>query len=153
MLRSFQGLTHVKDGNKVRESSVYGIAHIYALNERTTELVGLLNRIEPFFNSLPRARTAKIVRSMLERVAQVPDSLVMQVELCEGAVAWCGEKKRTFLRQRLQARLVDLWLKQKRFGDALELIKTLVLEVKRVDDKALLVDIHLTEKGSFLFAW
>jgi 26S proteasome regulatory subunit N6 len=82
---------------------------------------------------------------MLERVAQVPDSLVMQVELCEGAVAWCGEKKRTFLRQRLQARLVDLWLKQKRFGDALELIKTLVLEVKRVDDKALLVDIHLTE--------
>jgi len=54
-------------------------------------------------------------------------------------------KKRTFLRQRLQARLVDLMLKKKNFGDALDLIKTLVLEVKKVDDKALLVDIHLTE--------
>jgi 26S proteasome regulatory subunit N6 len=144
-LSIFIGLSHVKDGNKLRENAVYGIAHIYALNKDTTKLVGMLDRIEPFFNSLPRARTAKIVRSMLERVAQVPESLDMQVELCEGAVKWCSEKKRTFLRQRLQARLVDLWLKQKRFGDALELIKTLVLEVKKVDDKALLVDIHLTE--------
>ena len=138
-------LAHVKNGNKVRESAVYGMAHIYAVGKKTKELVGMLERIEPFFNSLPSARTAKIVRSMLERVAEIPDTLDLQMELCEGAVAWCSEKKRTFLRQRLQARLVDLWLKKKRFGDALELIKTLVLEVKRVDDKALLVDIHLTE--------
>ena len=50
--------------------------------------------------------------------------------------------RKRLLRQRLQSRLVDLWLKQSRFGEALEL--TLVLEVKRVDDKVLR-DIHLTE--------
>ena len=138
-------LQHIKNGNIVREHAVYGIASIYAQQTRTTELVNMLDRIEPFFNSLPRARTAKIVRSILLRVAAVPDSLDMQVEFCTKSVAWCAEKKRTFLRQRLQARLVDLMLKKKNFGDALDLIKTLVLEVKKVDDKALLVDIHLTE--------
>eukprot|EP00946_MAST-07B_sp_MAST-7B-sp1_P005131 g5131.t1 len=140
-----QQLGHVPNGNKIKESSIYGIASIYAAAQRTADLVGLLSRIEPFFSTLPRARTAKIVRSLLERVAEVPDSMDMQVELCEGAVEWCARAKRTFLRQRLQSRLVDLWLKQSRFGEALELIKTLVLEVKRVDDKVLLVDIHLTE--------
>lgn len=133
------------NGNKIKESVVYAIASIYASAKRTDDLVGLLSRLKPFFETLPRARTAKIVRSLLERMSDVPDSMGMQVDLCEGAVAWCAREKRTFLRQRLQSRLVDLWLKQARFGEALDLIKTLVLEVKRVDDKVLLVDIHLTE--------
>ena len=105
-------LQHIENGNEVREHAVYGIASIYAQQTRTTELVNMLDRIEPFFNSLPPARTAKIVRSILLRVAAVPDSVNVQVEFCTRSVAWCAEKNRTFLQiqQLLQARLVDLQL-------------------------------------------
>ena len=116
-----------------------------ARSNQAAELVQLLEQIKPFFSTLPRARTAKIVRSILTNVSAHAESIDVRVEMFQGAVAWCEAEKRTFLRQRLQAQLVELWVEQKQFGQALDLIKTLVLEVKRIDDKALLVEIHLTE--------
>lgn len=138
-------LDYSKEGSKMKESAVYGMARVLAKQEDAARLVRLLDDVKPFFSTLPRARIAKIVRTILSTVTESAGSLEVQVQLYQGAVSWCEVEKRTFLRQRLQAKLVDLWVKQKQFGQALELIKTLVLEVKRIDDKALLVEIHLTE--------
>jgi 26S proteasome regulatory subunit N6 len=66
------------------------------------------------------------------------------------AIAWCGAEKRTFLKQRLQSRLASLYVKLKQYTDALPLIQKLIRDVKKFDDKLLLVEIFLVESRAHL---
>lgn len=81
------------------------LARIYTENKQFSDVMGLLKTNGEFFTLLPKARTAKIVRNILGIVASVPDSLVIQVELCKDVVEWCKQEKRTFLRQRIEAKV------------------------------------------------
>ncbi|CAL9017881.1 unnamed protein product [Prunus brigantina] len=58
---------------------------------------------------------------------------------------WTRAEKRTFLRQRVEARLASLLMESKEFSEALSLLSGLITEVRRLDDKLLLVDIDLLE--------
>ncbi|CAF2160102.1 BnaA07g08190D [Brassica napus] len=60
-------------------------------------------------------------------------------------VEWTRAEKRTFLRQRMEARLAALLMENKEYVEALALLSTLVKEFRRLDDKLLLVDIDLLE--------
>ena len=55
------------------------------------------------------------------------------------------EEKRTYLRQALEARLMALYFDTKNFKECLSLGQRLYSELKKLDDKALLVEIQLTE--------
>lgn len=68
----------------------------------------LLKTASPFFGTIPKARTAKIVRTIIDIVSKVPDSLELQDALCRQVVAWCKAEKRNFLRQRIQSRQAGL---------------------------------------------
>ncbi len=85
------------------------------------------------------------MRNVIDQLGQVSGSTDLQVTLCEETIAWCREEKRSFLRIRVQLRLATLQLQQGRFNAALALINAIVKEVKRLDDKQLLVEIHLVE--------
>jgi len=74
----------------------------------------------------------------------------VQVQICLDAIAWCSAEKRTFLKQRLQSRLASLYVKLKQYTDALPLIQKLIREVKKFDDKLLLVEIFLVESRAHL---
>jgi 26S proteasome regulatory subunit N6 len=69
----------------------------------------------------------------------------MQREICEKIIAWCQREKRTFLRQRVEAKLASILFHQDLFADALALIDRLLSELKKIDDKQLLVETHLME--------
>lgn len=71
--------------------------------------------------------------------------LPLQLEVCQEQAAWATAEKRTFLRQRIDLRLASLYLATKDYAAALALISKLSTEVKRLDDKLLLVEIHLLE--------
>ena len=53
------------------------------------------------------------------------------------------EEKRTFLRQSLEARLIALYFDTKMYPEALLLGATLLKELKKLDDKYLLVEVIL----------
>jgi 26S proteasome regulatory subunit N6 len=54
------------------------------------------------------------------------------------------------LRQSLESRLIGLYYETERFTDALALGATLLKELKKLDDKNLLVEVkHLASKGPF----
>jgi 26S proteasome regulatory subunit N6 len=92
-----------------------------------------------------QAKTAKIVRTVIEIVCEVPDALEVQIGLCNQVVAWCLTEKRSFLRQRVQSKLAALLLKSEQYNEALALASRLIKELKKLDDKQLLVETHLVE--------
>ena len=67
------------------------------------------------------------------------------MEVCQEQAAWAASEKRTFLRQRIDLRLASLYLATRDYPAALTLISKLVSEIKRLDDKLLLTEIHLLE--------
>lgn len=94
---------------------------------------------------MPKAKTAKLVRTLIDRVGQVAGSSALQSELLDESIAWCKAERRNFLRIRLQTRLAGLMLDGGKYHDALALAQALLREIKKLDDKPLLVEIHILE--------
>ena len=131
-----------------KERAVYALARAYCASSRYDDVVGLLtgDLCRGFFENATKAKCAKVVRAVLDVVCTLaPDQLEMQASVCRNIIAWCREEKRNFLRQRVEARLASILYEQDRYGDALALIDPLLLELKKLDDKQLLVETHLVE--------
>ena len=88
---------------------------------------------------------AKIVRGVLEALSKIEGTVERQITLCQSVVEWTKQEKRTYLRQRVESRLASLYLSKENYSQAIILINALLSEVKRLDDKLLLVEIHLLE--------
>ncbi|GMH36290.1 hypothetical protein BSKO_04158 [Bryopsis sp. KO-2023] len=133
------------DGIKAKESAIQKLTDLYVKTGDAKALRALLSDLRPLFGVIPKAKTAKVVRTIIDSIAKVPDSTQLQLEVCKEQVEWARQEKRNFLRQRIEARLANLYLESREFSAALALIGSLLKEVKRLDDKLLLVDIHLLE--------
>jgi len=129
------------DAIKIQEQAIYEIGKLQAKQGSAKELENLLVSIRPFFQTIPKAKTEKIVWTLIGMVS----SLDLQINLCKDSIQWAQNEKRTFLRHKIESKLAELLLEAKKFLQALEVINPLLSEVKRLDDKALLVDIHLVE--------
>lgn len=137
-----------EDVSRIKEVAVLNLARVL-VESGQPELVSPLSKsLRPFFATIPKARTAKIIRGLLDAVASAESSnksVELQFELCHETIQWCKEEKRTFLRQRLEGRLAALYLANQKYSDALSVINGLLREVKRLDDKAHLLEIQLVE--------
>jgi 26S proteasome regulatory subunit N6 len=69
--------------------------------------------------------------------------------LCQENIEWAKSENRTFLRQDLQARLVALYYDTKNYNEALALGSQLLKELKKLDDKQLLVEVQLLESKTY----
>jgi len=118
---------------------------LYGKLRRASELSILIRDIRPFFDSISKAKTAKIVRTLIDLVSEIPNTGSLQIELCKESIEWAKETKRSFLRQRIETRLASLYLEARQFQSALEIVNGLLKEVKKLDDKLLLVEIQLIE--------
>jgi 26S proteasome regulatory subunit N6 len=121
------------------------LANLYATLKQPQELAKLNESIRPFFTDLAKAKTAKIVRTIIELVGTIPNTLDIQINICKESIDWATREKRNFLRQRIESRLAALYFEKMDYPAALALINKLSREVRRLDDKALLVEIHLLE--------
>jgi len=69
----------------------------------------------------------------------------MQEAICNSILEWTEREKRTFLKQRVQAKLAMILFLQSKYSSSLELVNSLLAELKKIDDKQLLVETHLVE--------
>ena len=133
------------DSVKTKESAILSLGNLYAVLHKAEELSDLIHQIRPLFSSFPKAKTAKIVRSLIDYSGLIPDSQNLQIKLCEETISWCQNEKRTFLKQRLETKLAQLYMESSRYKEALDTLQSLLREVKKLDDKLQLVEIQVIE--------
>ncbi|KAG0578203.1 hypothetical protein KC19_4G005700 [Ceratodon purpureus] len=137
--------TSTAEALRVKEQAITALSDLLSQEKKAEDLRGLLTDLRPYFNLIPKAKTAKIVRGIIDAVAKIPGTSDLQISLCREMVEWTRAEKRMFLRQRVEARLAALLMESKEYSEALSLLTNLVREVRRLDDKLLLVDIDLLE--------
>jgi 26S proteasome regulatory subunit N6 len=137
-----------KKGSKatqIKERAVYELTREFCKQKKYSEIVAFLES-SSFFRSVNKAKCAKVVRQVLDIVCGLAsDEYDMQREICEKIVVWCRREKRSFLRQRVEAKLAAILFYQNKYGEALLIIDALLHELKKIDDKQLLVETHLME--------
>lgn len=72
-------------------------------------------------------------------------SAALQIDTTKEAVTWARQSARIFLAQSLETRLVALYFDAGNYKEALNLINNLLRELKRLDDKMILTEVHLLE--------
>jgi 26S proteasome regulatory subunit N6 len=85
------------------------------------------------------------VRALIDLFSAIPNTTETQIEVTKDCISWAVTEKRTFMRLSLQTRLVALYLESQKYHDALQLSTTLLKELRRLDDKMVLVEVQLLE--------
>ena len=62
---------------KVREEAVYRLAKLFVTGRQFDKVMSLLESANPLFVAIPKAKTAKIVRTVIEIVSEVTDATAM----------------------------------------------------------------------------
>ena len=70
------------DDTKTRETAVTSLTAVLAKQRDAPALRALLGELRPLFSALPKAKTAKLVRTIIDAVATIPDTTALQVRVC-----------------------------------------------------------------------
>jgi 26S proteasome regulatory subunit N6 len=71
--------TNDAEALKSKEQSISALTDLLVKNRDAIGLRELLSQLRPFFNTIPKAKTAKIVRSVIDSIAKIPGSTELQV--------------------------------------------------------------------------
>ena len=135
---------------KLKELSVMKIAAMYAKLGDAHAIISLLKSCKSgYFSTIAKAKTAKIVRSLIDSICSIPNNAELKEKIIKESIEWCKNEKRAFLRQRLELKLTVSLLNQGKYPKALKIIEALSREVRKLDDKQLLVELHLIESQLF----
>jgi len=134
---------------KDSETKIMQIGQKYAEEKKAEELGNLIKLIRPFTKLLSKAKAAKLIRGLVDMYLDMEASTGYEVQLCEECIQWATEEKRIFLRQALEARLIGLYYDTGNFKAALADGSTLLKELKKLDDKNLLVEVQLLESKTY----
>ncbi|XP_048754262.1 26S proteasome non-ATPase regulatory subunit 11A-like [Ostrea edulis] len=130
---------------KTKEQAILDLGQLLAETGQAEELAGLIKFTRPFLALVSKAKAAKLVRGLVDMFLDMEATTGKEVQLCQECIDWAKDEKRTFLRQALEARLVALYHGTQQFTEALQLASSLLRELKKLDDKALLVEVQLLE--------
>jgi len=131
------------------EESIMEFANAMHRDGKAKELAALIQDCRPYLKNLNKAKAAKLIRKLVDLFLDMEAGTGLEVSLCQSCIDWAKEEKRTFLRQSLEARLIALFYETKQFQEALLLGSSLLRELKKMDDKQLLVEVQLLESKTY----
>ncbi|XP_018580295.1 26S proteasome non-ATPase regulatory subunit 11 [Anoplophora glabripennis] len=134
---------------KNKEQDILNLGERYKKEGKAKELAELIKATRPFLSMISKAKAAKLVRSLVDYFLDLEAGIGIEVQLCKECIEWAKEERRTFLRQSLEARLVALYFDTGMFAEALLLGSKLLKELKKLDDKNLLVEVQLLESKTY----
>ncbi|CAF9920710.1 26S proteasome regulatory subunit rpn6 [Imshaugia aleurites] len=127
------------------ETALMSLGESYRDTRKTEELAELVRSSTSSLSSFTKAKTAKLVRQLLDLFSSIPNTVDIQISVTKSCIDWAISERRSFLRQNLETRLVSLYMQKQSYYDALTLINGLLKELKRLDDKLVLVEVQLLE--------
>ena len=136
---------------KEKENAVLKLASLFSKQGNNVGIGELIKQTRSFLQCISKAKAAKLVRNLLDLYIEshTHSNDNAAVDLCKECIEWAKEDKRTFLRQALEARLVALYIDSQSYTEALQLGSRLVRELKKLDDKALLMEVQLFESRTY----
>lgn len=140
-------LTSLK-ASQLKERAVYDLTRAYCAAHQYDQVVEFITGTsgQAFLSTITKAKTAKVVRQLLDIVCTAaPEAHKMQESVARSIIQWTEQEKRSFLRQRVEAKLASILFVQHKYVEALEICDRLLHELKKLDDKQLLVETHLLE--------
>ncbi|KAF2001308.1 PCI-domain-containing protein [Amniculicola lignicola CBS 123094] len=127
------------------ETALVGLGQLFRDQKRVDALAELVRQTRSVLSSFAKAKTAKLVRQLLDLFTTIPNTTDIQISVTKSCIEWAVSERRGFLRQNLETRLVALYMKKQSYYEALTLINSLLKELKRLDDKLVLVEVQLLE--------
>lgn len=97
---------------------------------------------------ISKAKSAKLIKTLMEQF-WVDGQLHTQIETCTFLINWCSKERRDILKRALEAILVTFYLTGGMFKEALVLIATLSMELKKLDDKTGMTEVSLLESKTY----
>lgn len=134
---------------RIKEQGIVQLGELYKQEGKAKELADLIKVTRPFLSLISKAKAAKLVRSLVDLFLDMDAGTGIEVQLCKDCIEWAKQEKRTFLRQSLEARLIALYFDTGMYTEALQLGSHLLKELKKLDDKNLLVEVQLLESKTY----
>ncbi|KAL1937608.1 hypothetical protein VTO73DRAFT_12994 [Trametes versicolor] len=128
-----------------QEAALVKLGELYRDQNNAQGIAEVINLSRGFVSSIAKAKTAKLIRTLLDCFNSIPNSQKIQMGVLHENIEWAKREKRIFLKHSLETRLVGLQLDTQQYKPALALIETLLTELKRLDDKMVLTEVHLLE--------
>lgn len=128
-----------------QESCLLELGSLYADTHNKDKLREFIPRSTEYMLQFAKSKAAKVLKTLIERFEEVPESLDDQIYVCQKCIEFAKNEKRVFLKQSLSIKLATLYYQKAQYKDSLDLINSLLREFKKLDDKPSLVDVHLLE--------
>ncbi|KAJ7233514.1 hypothetical protein B0H12DRAFT_1143922 [Mycena haematopus] len=129
-----------------QEAALSQLGSLYRDQQNAEGLAQVITLSRGFFmSSTAKAKTAKLIRTLLGHFGAIPNSTETQIRVLEDNIAWAKKEKRIFLKHSLETRLASIHLDLHHYRPALAIIDGLLIELKRLDDKLILTEVHLLE--------
>ncbi|KAI9568264.1 PCI domain-containing protein [Boletus coccyginus] len=128
-----------------QEAAMIKLAELHRDQRNATGLAEVITLSRSFMSSTAKAKTAKLIRTLLSYFNDIPNSRQVQIDVLMDNIDWSKREKRIFLKHSLEIRLVALQLEALQFKAALARIDALLTELKKLDDKMILTEVHLLE--------
>ncbi|KAN0116597.1 proteasome regulatory particle subunit [Russula decolorans] len=136
-----------------QETALVKLGELYKDQKNAQGLAEVVTLSRSFLSSTAKAKTAKLIRNLLSLFSGIPNSQQTQIAVLNDNIEWAKREKRIFLKQSLETRLISFvtivvfarQLEIQQHKPALVLIETLLTELRRLDDKMILTEVHLLE--------
>ncbi|EKC98315.1 hypothetical protein A1Q2_07329 [Trichosporon asahii var. asahii CBS 8904] len=128
---------------KCQETALLKLGALYRDKGKTEELAKLVKESRAFMSQIAKAKTAKLIRSLIDLFPSSARDLQMKVT--KENIDWARSEKRVFLRQSLEIKLIALHIDAQNYREALSMSEELLRELKQLDDKIILTEVFLLE--------
>ena len=131
------------------EEMILGYGQKLAAEKNIGGLEELIIQVRPLCTVVGKAKAAKLIRELVELSLSIDQSPKEKISLVEKSIEWSNENRRIFLRRTLEARLIRLLNEQGKFMEAIKIAGPLEAELKKLEDRELLMEVALEESKSF----
>lgn len=131
----------------IKQKAIQGLASFYVKKNSLQKLRGLL-KTNALFAQFTKPRAVQVVGRIIDEITKKDAAVAVQG--CKDAISWTSAEKGASLLPILQAKLIRLYVETNALKEAGDLLTPLIKDAKQLDDKALLVDIYLSESAYHL---